>query len=125
MEMSRRDFETDPEHILTSDEVHQEFKELIKKEYEFVREIKNGDGLCYMEVTAPGESGKEINLYTYMRKGRYITEGPDNKPQRNESAETEIHVVYFEDENAFKNNEPCGGDIVAKYADGEWKKLNS
>ena len=108
MEKGPNSFETKSERIPTYKEIHSMFKELTKGEYNEVRGLEDGQGVCILEVVVPEERKGERTQYEYMRAGQY---------GKNASLTTEIHKVYYE------NGEAVGGELVAKFVNGKWGKV--
>ena len=69
-----------------------------------VRELSDDLGLYLLEVKVLGENPGEIVQYEYRRQGVF--------PDHNESTETVIHKVYYE------NGMPVGGEKMAVLKDG-------
>ena len=81
------------------------------EKYTVGRELFDEKGLYLFEIKVEGKETTEITEYQYMRKGIF--------PNHNESLETTIHVVYFE------NGIPVGGHDIANYNSetGEWRDV--
>jgi len=64
-----------------------------------------------LEVKVEGKEKGEVTEYMYMRKGIY--------PNKNETLETAIHAVYYQDDM------PVGGDKITVYNSetGEWQEV--
>ena len=94
------------ERIFTGEEIMEQIKKRCEKA-EFLRELKDGDGIYLFEAKEPGEKSGEYTIYLYKRKGTF---------GKNSAAKTVIEKLYFE------NDFPCGGDTIADYdeATGEW-----
>ncbi len=99
-----------PETILNKEEVLSVISRFAENA-EFVRELSDEQGLYLLEVKVPGEKPGEITQYEYMRKGIF--------PNQNQSSETAIHKVYYE------NDTPVGGEKVAFYSleTGAWEDV--
>ena len=94
------------ERIFTGEEVMEQIRKHCEKA-EFLRELKDGDGIYLFEAKEPGEKSGEYTIYLYKRKGTF---------GKNSAAKTVLEKVYFENDIA------CGGDTIANYdeATGEW-----
>ena len=94
------------EKILTGEEVMEQIKKRFDKA-EFVRELKDENGLYLLEAQERGETSGEFTLYVYQRKGNF---------GKYSSIATTLEKVYFE------NDGPIGGDLIAEYdiSTGEW-----
>lgn len=75
-----------------------------------VRELSDDLGIYLLEVSVSGENPSETINYEYRRKGVF--------PNHNESTETVIHKVYYE------NGTPVGGENVADLKNGNWENVN-
>ena len=93
-------FETAPEKIPTKDEVLEVIARFAENST-FVRELSDARGIYLLETKIEGKEPGEIIQYEYMRKGRH--------GNNNESSETAIHRMYYQDEM------PVGGDKIAVY----------
>ena len=80
-----------------------------EEKYTVGRELFDEKGLYLLEIKVEGKETTETTEYQYMRKGIFSN--------HNESLETTIHVVYFE------NGIPVGGHDIANYNSetGEWR----
>jgi len=104
------DAEKNKEKIPSKDEV----LEIISRYAEnatFVRKLSDERGLYLLEVKVEGKEKGEVTEYMYMRKGIY--------PNKNETLETAIHAVYYQDDM------PVGGDKITVYNSetGEWQEV--
>jgi hypothetical protein len=99
--------EKGPEQILSKEEVLEAISRYAENA-EIVRELSDENGLYLLEAKILGEKPGEITQFEYMRKGTF--------PNHNESVETAIHKVFYE------NEIPVGGESVAvfKPETGEW-----
>lgn len=106
----KNSFESGPERIPSSEEVMGVINGLAENA-RFVRELLDEQGLYLLEAKIEGDTPGEVTQYEYMRKGQF----PDN----NASAETVIHIVYYQD------GVPCGGHDVASYNSdtGTWEEV--
>lgn len=93
-------FESGPEHIPTSEEVMGIIARFAEKAT-LVRELSDEQGLYLLEAKIEDDTPGEVTQYEYMRKGQF--------PNNNSSAETVIHIVYYQD------GVPCGGHDVASF----------
>jgi len=98
------------EHIPTKEEILNVIGRHAES-YIVGRELSDEKGLYLFEVKIEGGKAGETTEYQYMRKGTF--------PNHNESLETTIHVIYFE------NGIPAGGHDIANYNSetGEWKDV--
>ena len=115
--------ETKLEHAPTLEEIYEGFREVIKKKYEIVRELKKGDVFYLVDVITPGDNEGEIDLYTYMLKGDFTKRENGKVSDIHVAPETEIHVAYFKNEVDFKNNDAFCGYTLARYTGGKWEIL--
>ncbi|HEY4498861.1 MAG TPA: hypothetical protein VJH94_02235 [Candidatus Paceibacterota bacterium] len=95
-------------HILTREEVLEAIGQHIEG-YAIERELSDAEGVYLLEARVAGEKPGEVTEYRYQRKGEF---------GRNQSAQTAIHVAYYEDDV------PVGGTTVANYNEktGIWEK---
>jgi len=102
--------EKGPERIPIKEEV-MEVISRFEKATTFVRELSDEQGLYLLEVQAEGKEPGEVTQYRYQRKGTF--------PNHNESLETVIQVVYYQDEI------PVGGTNIAEYKSetGQWEEV--
>ena len=109
--MMENSFERKQERILTREEVIEVISRYVEN-FTLVRELTDEQGLYLLEAQIDGKEKRETIQYMYMRKGRF--------PNHNETAETAINVVYYQD------GIPVGGDNVAVFNDetGEWKEAS-
>jgi hypothetical protein len=100
-------FERGQEMIPTRDEV-MEVVSRFAEGFVLVRELSDEQGLYLLEAKIEGEKPGETTQFEYMRKGQF--------PNGNQSSETVIHVVFYQD------GIPCGGHDVANRdsVTGEW-----
>jgi len=98
------------EQVPSLESIKDFFNKLIN-DREFVegRFGEDDKGIYLREVSVKTDDGS-IG-YEYMRKGRY-TEG--------QASETAIHAVYYDNDG-----DPCGGELAAKFIDGEWNPHSS
>jgi hypothetical protein len=109
-------FEKEPEHIPTLEEIQWVLEELIKgKNYNVVRCLKDSEGVYLFEATTRDKSTNQILEYSYMTKRR-----PGNL---NRSSVTEMDIVSYENEDAYRESNVERADTVAKYIDGNWEIL--
>jgi hypothetical protein len=102
--------EKGPERIPTKEEVMKIISRF-ERNFVFVRELADEQGLYLLEVKVEGDKPGEITQYEYLRKGRY--------ENHDEASETAIHKVDYE------NGEVVWGKKVALYNSetGEWEAL--
>lgn len=100
-------FEKGPERIPTKDEVLEMIARIAENAVP-VRELSDEQGLYLLETKIEGDTPGETTQYEYRRKGQF--------PNGNQSLETVIHVVFYQDEV------PCGGHDLVNYNSetGEW-----
>lgn len=123
IERKEPNIETKSEHIPTLEKIYEGFREVIKKKFEIVRELKKGDVFYLVDVRTPGDNEGEIDLYTYMLKGDFTIREDGKVTYMHQTPKTEIQVTYFMNEADFKNNNACGGkNPLARYLDdGTWE----
>ncbi len=97
--------EKTPEHIPTSEEIHEVFKQLIGegREYKVTKSIDDENGLYELEIEIPGELAGEITEYGYRRFSAPLA--------------PEIHIAYYE------HGDWVGGTSAARYVNDVWKIL--
>jgi hypothetical protein len=105
--------ENTAERIFTKEEIATVFESLLGDvEYKELRVLEDEDGMYLYEIeipdTDPKNTGGKIE-YSYTRKGQF---------GRIQASETGIHSVFYDE-----NEIPFGGDHVAGFRDGEWKRL--
>lgn len=98
--------ESSAEKILTGEEVMEQIKKRFDRA-EFVRELKDEDGVYLLEAQERGKNPGEFTLYVYQRVGNF---------GKYSSIATILEKLYFE------NDIPVGGDSVAEYdnSTGVW-----
>lgn len=105
--------EQGPERIHTKEEVLSVISAHIEgaRSIEVVKELSDEKGLYLLEARVEVESEHDETHYEYMRKGSY--------PDGNATAETIIHVVFYQDGDAI------GGHNVVEYHDetGQWETI--
>ncbi len=99
--------EKTPERVPERDEILEVISHFCENPV-IVRELSDDLGLYLLEVKAPEENPGEIVQYEYRKQGVF--------PDHNESTETVIHKVYYE------NDVPIGGEKMAILKDdGVWE----
>lgn len=102
-------FEGGPEKILTKQEILDFITKYIEG-WEVVDERSDEKGvyLLNVKVEVEDEPGKFVQ-YEYLRKGHF--------PNKNETSETHLEIVYYQDEEVYF------ADEIAFYdeATGEWR----
>lgn len=112
--MSEREpnqFEVEPEHIPSPEEVQSLFRELSGKEFVETKRVDDEKGLVILEVEVAGETEGQIIEYAYRRTLRYL-QGAKTKADV-----PEIHTTVYED------GMPITGTSAARYIEGAWKIL--
>ncbi len=107
--MTAEEMEARTEKIPTKESIL-EIMSRLAPEHTLVQERHDEQGLYLLDVSTAGEKPGQTVQYEYLRKGRF---------PKNETAETVIQAVYYED------GIPYDGYPVAYYDhdSGEWKMV--
>jgi hypothetical protein len=112
--MSEREpnqFENEPEHIPSPEEVRSIFRELSEKEFVETKRVDDEKGLVILEVEVAGETEGQVIEYAYRRTLRHL------QGAKTEFEVPEIHTTVYED------GMPVRGTSAARYVEGGWKIL--